>query len=124
MQVLEAGKDTHKKTCFIDLATLSPHSGFFTEGGQESIASALMNAVDEIDSEVQPIIRIVCGDWNDDAPNRWKQSDSWRKTFEEIFWDGDGKSRLKNNKKATVCVGYYRPILVKAKDGQSVNFYS
>jgi hypothetical protein len=116
-QVLRAGKDADKKTCFIDLATLNPTSGFFTEGGEESIASALITAVDEIDQDVQPIIRIVCGDWNDDGPDRWEKSNTWRKAFEEIFWDENGNSRLKNNKKATVCVGYYRPILATAKDG-------
>ncbi|OAL38908.1 hypothetical protein AYO20_01659 [Fonsecaea nubica] len=116
-QVLKAGLDTDKKKCFIDLATLfdlttpSPPSGFFTEGGQESVASALLSAVDEIDPEVQPVIRIVCGEWSDDAPSKWEEDGKWRKTFEEIFWDGQGKSRLKKNKKAIVCVGYYRPIL-------------
>jgi hypothetical protein len=70
-QVLKAGQDPDKKTCFIDLATLNPDSGFFTEGGDQSIADALINAIDEItDPELQPIIRIVCGDWSDNAPDR------------------------------------------------------
>ena len=123
-QVLKAGQDPNKKICFIDLATLNPASGFFTDGGNESVASALISAIDEIDPQVQPVIRIVCGDWVNDAPDKWEQSETWRKTFETIFWDNDGKSRLKNNKQAKLCVGYYRPILTTAKDGQSVKFHS
>ena len=123
-QVLKAGQDPNKKTCFIDLATLNPTSGFFTDGGEKSVASALISAIDEIDPQVEPVIRIVCGDWGDDAPDIWEQSTTWRTSFETIFWDKDGKSRLKNNKKAVLCVGYYRPILTTAKDGQLVTFHS
>jgi len=99
-QVLAAGEDSQKKNSFIDMATLNPHSDFFTEGGDDSVSTALVNAVDKIDPEMRPVIRILCGDWGNDAPNTWQDANSsWRQTFEKIFWD-NGKSRLENNKKA------------------------
>lgn len=101
------------------MATLNPHSEFFTESGDESVSTALLNAVDKIDPEMKPIICILCGDWGNDAPNTWQDaSSSWRQTFEKIFWD-NGKSPLKNNKKATLWVGYYRPILRTTADGKA-----
>lgn len=51
------------------MATWNPHSDFFTEGVDESVSTALFNAVDKIDMEMRPVIRILCGNWGDDAPN-------------------------------------------------------
>jgi hypothetical protein len=123
-QVLAAGEDPKKKTCFIDLATLNPDRDFFTEGGDQSVATALINAIDNIDPEMRPVIRIVVGDWGDTAPDTWQnENSSWRQTFEEIFWD-NGESRLKNNKKATLWVGYYRPVLTTTAGGKLVDPHS
>jgi hypothetical protein len=110
-QVLAAGEDTMGKTCFIDMATLNPSSDFFNEGDKESVATALLNAVDNIDLGEKPVIRIVCGDWVGGDPKTWESvSRGWRIKFEEMFWD-KGESRLRKNKNATLWVGYYRPIL-------------
>ena len=122
-QVVKAGEDPEKRLCFIDLASLNPASDFFTEGGEQSVADALISAVDKIiDPEVRPVIRIVCGDWDDKAsPEHWQDDGSWRQTFEKIFWDSDGKSRLQHNTNATLCVGYYRPVLSTTKDGKYIS---
>ena len=121
-QVLAAGKDMTKKTCFIDIASLNPDHSFFTEGGENSVTSALISAIDEIiDPQVQPIIRFIGDDHRDDAPGRWEQNGSWREIFETIFWDKNGNPLLKNNKNAVLCVGYYRPILTTFADGKSGN---
>jgi hypothetical protein len=122
-QVLTAGEDLEKKICFIDMATLSPYDDFFTEGGANSVASALINAVDKIvDPNVMPVIRIICGTETDIDPSTWLNTNMWWRTiFEKIFWDDKGQSRLKNNNNATLWVGYYRPILRATKtDGKLV----
>ena len=117
-QVLQHGKDSGNKVCFIDLASLNPETEFFTQGEDKSVAKALLEAVDCIDPQIQPVIRIVCGDWEDHNPGKWDDGSRWRTMFEEIFWDQNGNSRLEKNKNALLCVGYYRPVLSINKDGQ------
>lgn len=112
-QVLEAGKDSTGKACFIDMASLDPEAGFFTEKSDEhpvSVATALLDAVDSIDSNVTPIIRIICGHWDQNTGADFKDNGRWWEKFEEMFWD-QGKSRLTKNKNAQLWVGYYRPVL-------------
>lgn len=100
--VLDKGKDS--KMCFIDFTSLDPHKEFFMQGGANSVANALIEAINDIkDESITPVIRVVAG--SDNTGDLLQDSrDKWRSIFKE------GAQEIKN-KKATLCVGMYRPEL-------------
>lgn len=99
-------------TLFIDLTDLDANNvDLFTEGGKDSVAQAIANAVNDPSlANVKPVIRFVRG-----TPDETIDAEFWnsrRPNLEKIFWQPDDQGNtvpLITHDKAELHIGFYSP---------------
>lgn len=88
--------------CFIDIATLSPSADFWCEGEDKSVIATIGAAIDQLGSNVKPVIRFLVGD--EGARARKDYDPKWM--MNNIFWSKGPRIRHPN---ARLYAGFYSP---------------